>query len=829
MRNPASYQEQELVEDTSDALAKLDWDQDWTTAVAEAASILNDAISAEYGGVAEFHQRLTGYGFAESVAAGTAVRELLDGVPHDSKAETLATALDHASVKNEGVILAYRREYLELDELGWTEPDPETEKGLWKTAGHLGYQEILLARETLKLSAYLCATPGQFGPKKEEHFLEAAQAAYETTLCQNGETPEHALACIDLAYRRLSYVARSHLESVLDHIPASYPAEQEIRTLMDKLDHTTFSNGAELLHLTAYALSETLEIDGTVNDGEQDKFHQLSQMALEYARITQMGDVANESTLYQHLNQEQIIEMMSYDAIANMRQMGYRNEREVVDDIGSNDWNRVCIGLEAMHTSTQQQYSGIIANHILFMSSKNPAHDEAAARYRHLETILKAEEDTSPYTPAAADSMGALQDAGAPELSVQLDQLMNDSHSCNLLRMAPAVQFPPHSQMFPSERHYHYDDLIAMLPEIIEDQILIPGNSYSPNYIERANHEVNRMGYRLMSEVQERLLEQLHGCGRLVDTANQKQLSEPVAERLQAFQENAEQTAMTGIDELPTQLQIETAAALAGVTLALQDCATRRDEAKITHLLDMMETDQKNAEAEAEQMLHPMICAALEAAKKSAANWTEEQLTDGQYGYEVRYADLQYMETDGGRMQWLRESGQEQTMGRYAGDCTVRALATAVGQEQAYGQIWSEITESLNDNTQNADNGAKAMQIHDTYAAHGLISIYIDSQLPPGSAQREIDMREIPEALSHLFDNSAIPLTYIINTYRHVVAIVDGTLKDDRDTRQMGEDQNQGALGRVQAFWMKSDDPDLIQRARDDFARYARVRANSAA
>ena len=259
MRNPASYKEQELVEDTSHVLAQLDWDQDWTTAVAEAASILNEAISEEYGGVAEFHQRLTGYGFAESIAAGTAVRELLDGVPHDSKAETLATALDHASVKNEGVILAYRREYYELDELGWAEPNPATEKGLSNTAGELGYQGILLARETLKLSAYLCATPGEFGPKKGEHFLEATQAAYETTLCQNGETTEQALAGIDLAYRRLSYVARSHLESVLDHIPASYPAEQEISALMKNLDQTTFSNGAELLHLTAYALSETLE------------------------------------------------------------------------------------------------------------------------------------------------------------------------------------------------------------------------------------------------------------------------------------------------------------------------------------------------------------------------------------------------------------------------------------------------------------------------------------------------------------------------------------------------------------------------------------------
>ena len=88
-------------------------------------------------------------------------------------------------------------------------------------------------------------------------------------------------------------------------------------------------------------------------------------------------------------------------------------------------------------------------------------------------------------------------------------------------------------------------------------------------------------------------------------------------------------------------------------------------------------------------------------------------------------------------------------------------------------------------------------------------------------------MREIPEALRHLFDDK--PLTYIVNTYDHAVAIVDGTLQDDRDTRQIGEEHNQGSSGRVHALWMKSDDPDLIQKARDDFARYARVRTNSAA
>ena len=180
-------------------------------------------------------------------------------------------------------------------------------------------------------------------------------------------------------------------------------------------------------------------------------------------------------------------------------------------------------------------------------------------------------------------------------------------------------------------------------------------------------------------------------------------------------------------------------------------------------------------------------------------------------------------------MQWLQESGQEQTMERYVGDCTVRALAAATGQEQNYGQIWSDITDSLKESGQTADNGAKAIQIHDTYAAYGLVRIYIDSQLPPGSAQREIDMREVPQALGHLFNDSEHPLTYIVNTYNHAVAIVDGTLKDDRDTRQMGEDHDQGSSGRVRALWMKCDDLDLIQKARDDFARYARVRTNSAA
>ena len=731
MRNPASYQEQETLLDPLDALAQLDWDQDWTAAVAEAACILNDAISEEYGDLDEFHQRLTGYGFAESVAAGYTVREMLESVPDDSKAETLATALDQTSNKNESVTLAYRREYCELDQLGWPEPTPQDEKGLSETAGTQIYEKILLAREILKLSAYLCATPGEFGPKNGEYFLDATKAAYETTLCQNGERPEQAIACIDLAYKRLSYVARNHLESVLDHIPDSYPAKQEVRTVIERLDQKNVSNSAELLHHTADALSTTLEIDGTVAEIDQFKFYQLSQMALEFQQPGQTKEQSDEPTLYQNLNGKQIIETMTYDAIADIRTMGYRNEREVINDIGSDDWNRVCTGLEAMHTSVHQKYPDTIAHHILFMSGKNPARDETSARYRHLETIVYAGENKAAYTPRATDAMETLQDAGAPELSVKLDQLMNNSRDCNLLRMAPAVQFPPHAQMFPAERHYHYDDLISMLPQIVEEQVHIPGNSYPSDYIERANHEVNRMGYRLMTEIQERLLEQLHGCGRLVETATQKELSQVVTERLRGFQENAEQTAITGMEQLPSQQHIENAAALAGVTLALQDCTTRRNEGKIMHLLDMMETDQPAAEAEARQMLHPMIRTAMQAA----ANWTEQHLTDGQYGYEVRYADIQYMKTDGGRMQWLQKSGQEHTMERYAGDCTVRALAAAIGQETAYGQIWSEITEKLKDTGQDADNGAQAMQIHDTYAAYGL-------ETGPESPDLEVELRQ---------------------------------------------------------------------------------------
>ena len=825
MRNSASYQMQEATHDPANDLSKMDWNRNWEIVVAEAASILNDALSEEYGDLTEFHRRMSVYGFAESATAGAVVRELLENVPNESKAEILAKSLDHANISNEGVILAYRREYYELDKLSWPEPEPATEHSILEMTGTQAYQQILLAREILKRAAYLCATPGEFGPKKEAHFLDATRKAYQHTICENGETPQQALEHIDLAYRRLSYVARNHLESVLDHIPPEYPAADEIDFIIRKLDQTKTIHGADLFRHTAKALSDTLAIDGTIPNEDQAKLHDLAEIAQQCQYITGQWETDTDSTQYRNLDGTEIIEKIGYDAIANLRKMGYRNEREVIEDMASDDWNRVCHGLEAIDTAAPQQYSSMVAHYILSMTEKSKGHDTASARYRHLEGILKAGSGTAAYTSRAADAMEKLQNAGAPELAIKLDQTMRNSLQCNLLRMAPNIQYPPHSQMFPSERHFHYDDLISKIPEVIKDIALIPGHESTP-YTERATHEVNRMGYRLLSEVKERLLEQIRGNGQLVQLAYQNWLSEPTTERIREFQEKATQASDARLYILPSQQYIEEATAMVGVTLALQKCMTTNDEEKTMRLLDLVENDQAAAKEEAAEMLHPMIQAALGSARETAASWSEAEMLDGQTTYEVSYADLQFIETDGGRNKWLQESGEHLNREKYAGDCTVRALAVATGQTQEYGKLWEEITETVKHTGKDADDGARPIDFHDTYAAHGMMHVYIDSQLPSGYAQREIDIREIQEAMSHLFDDTENPLIYIVNTYNHNVTVVNGTLMDDRDTRQIGEDNT---YGRVHNLWVKCDDPELLQRAREDFARYARVRAHSAA
>ena len=831
MKNPALYQA--ITQDTNWAqeIAQLDWDLGHDVTTSHAAAMLNDAISEEYGDVAEFQKRLSSRGFAESIAAGKFMRETLEHAPPEFQPDIIAIALDQAGADTDATILAYRRDYCDLDGLGWAEPDPILEPILEHAAGAELYQAILLARETMKQSAYLCSTPGEFGPNNEPHFLDSLRTSYEATLYQEGTTPEQVLETIDLAYRRISYVTRRHLDSFLDQ---SQP-EPVIEAMIANLDQAEILSGFQSLHQTTEALTYAIAVDGSVPDTEALRFQELARIADKSHQLADRRAPEKDDTLYQHIPPPDQIERMSYDTIERIRNMGYRNELELVDTIASDDWNHVCRGLQDLKDAIQEPMAGYaIARHITGLTQKSLDADAVLTRYHHLDNIHAADQGQAHYTPEAATALEALQAEGAPELAVKLDQMLQHSSNINLLRMAPSAENTEHSRAPLSVLHLHYNDLISTLPEIVATQGILQDQQDNLSYIERASHEVNRMGFRLMSEIRLRLAEQYSPNGRLVETAERRRLDDAVIEKVREFQETEQLTA----DEAATwplhPENIEWLATLTTMKLAMQHAIESYDNAELSKLLDSFNNDWNNPDVQdqALQMLHPIIQAAIGAAKDATAEWTFDQLINGETGYPVRYAELAFQETDGGREQWLQESPRGAGREAITGDCTVRALAAATGQPENYGDIWEAITERQQHSgfdNKDADKGSRPSEFHDVFAAYGVFEVYTDSQLPMGYARREIDLREVPEALHSLYNDTNAPLVYIVSTFNHNVAIVDNTLNDHADTRYIGANELDGPEGRVAKLWVMSNNPDTIEATRITFDQYARVRAHSAA
>ena len=835
MKNPALYQT--IPQDTNWAqeISQLDWHLQHDVTISHAAAMLNEAISEQYGDVAEFQNRLSGRGFAESIAAGKFMRETVEHAPPEFQPEIIATALDQAGANQDAIILAYRRDYTDLDGLHWPQPDPNLEPALQQAAGPAVYQEILIARQTLAQAAYLCATPGEFGPTNETHFLNLTRMSYEDTICQEGTTPQQVLESIDLAYRRISYVTRRHLDSFLNQSPAEHPAAPVIEAMIAGLDQADNHSGVQSLHQTSEALAHAIAVDGAVPKDEALRFQELARLAGESHHLAEQRAPEQPSTLYRHLQPPDSIERMSYETIERIRHMGYRNELELVDTIASDDWNQVCRGLQDLNDAIQDPIAGYhIARHITDLTEKTTDPNAALNRYHHLENIHAADHGRAYYTPESADALERLQAEGAPALAVKLDQMLQHSSNINLLRIAPTADRAEHSRAPLSALHLHYNDLISTLPQIITAQEMLQDQQEELSYVERASHEVNRMGFRLMCEIRLRLTEQYSPNGRLVETAERRRLDDAVIEKVREFQATEQLTADEAANWPLHPENIDWLATLTTMKLAMQHAVESYDNDELLPLLDSFTNDwnNPNVQDQALQMLHPMIQAALGAAKDAAASWSYADLADGENGYPVRYADLEFQETDGGREQWLLNSPLGAGREEITGDCTVRALAAAIGRPEDYGAIWEAITERQQNSgydNKDADKGSRPSEFHEVFAAYGVFEVYTDSQLPMGYARREIDLREVPVALRHLYDNTDEPLIYIVSTFNHNVAIVDETLKDHADTRYIGADPDEDQQGRVAKIWVKCSNNDTIEATRTTFDQYARVRAHSAA
>ena len=824
MTNALEYPNITEATDWQTTAENLDWKNNGPSAAMEAAAILNDTLAAEYLGIEDFQDHLTNRGFTESAATGAALQLLLEAVPPEYRTEVISCSLDLAKTENGDTILAHWRECIQTEGLNWSEPNQDNEQALANAVGEAAYRELATAREIFALSAYLCATPGNFGRNDRTHYLRAAGDAYEATLCQDGQTTEHTMEFLDLSFRRMAYVTRNHLESILDHTPPEYPEADDVKDIIERLNGQPQESGAQTLADTAQALWQAAATDGSMPEDRLESIRQLAAFARECAQSAAAKDLGQNS--YQYLTMEESKERLAYEATDNLRTMGYRDEHEIVTDIASGNWHQVCQAITAMQDATgNHQMSGIVAMEVLNLAEQNPGKTPAMVRYFHHERTLSDLAQGNAYIESAADAMTAMQDAGAGESAAKLDRMLRCSMEVQLLRTAPSSW-----ETYPNRSHQHYNDLAARTHDVVEDLDGIPENEDAHD--RRAAMATNHMIYRLMSETKEILLQQ-YRADNLSGNRATASLTKKTQERINQFMNNEAETAQSIAEALPLADNVQRMAKLTARKLALEEHVLSKDEPAVNGILEQLENDWDDPALHAECLasLHPMIQEALNAAERAATQWTDEEVLDGAQGYQITHAETRYTETDGGRESWLRDTGRINSQEIYAGDCTIRALASATGRPDLYGHFWETVSKQMQEtgaSSPNADHGARPVDLVELQATHGIFQIYNDATLPPGFARDTMDLREVPVALGNLF-NDDMPLTYMVGTNDHYVAVVKENLMDHADTRGIGEDDQKGTKGRVELLWIKCDDENILQQAKEAFNRYARVRAFFAA
>ena len=88
---------------------------------------------------------------------------------------------------------------------------------------------------------------------------------------------------------------------------------------------------------------------------------------------------------------------------------------------------------------------------------------------------------------------------------------------------------------------------------------------------------------------------------------------------------------------------------------------------------------------------------------------------------------------------------------------------------------------------------------------------------------RHLDIRESPTLPGLVTGEQEGQMTFIACTQTHAAAVVDGTVRDDRDSRDLGDRWKHPADGRLTELWVACDDPtrDAIQ---DILKKYREMR-----
>ena len=405
----------------------------------------------------------------------------------------------------------------------------------------------------------------------------------------------------------------------------------------------------------------------------------------------------------------------------------------------------------------------------------------------------------------------------------RLDQVM--AHSRNLeLRQLTGDPSTYHGNV-----HEQYIQCVADLPAAVAAKESMADTPWDEaQYREAVQHEVNRMAYRLNLEIQDRFLQQVSYGARLARLASEQNMSEDIVELLATNGTMlAEWVDNRRAENNPAAEQIETAVTAYLLQIQLEQAIAQRDEAAIEELLSDTITAAEIQEAidRAISNIGSEAAATVRAALDIAAQWPTEVIMDGANDYHAAFAALYFQYANRGREIWLADRADRHLRDVESGDCVARALNEATGGRN-YGPIWEELTRrrQLHDRDSDADVGVSPLEYRGIFLQYGMQPILDAGDDLNNVMRKHLDLREIPTLMEHLFPDQENPLTYIACTDTHAQAVVDGTLRDIRDRRNLGDQPAYRSESALTELWLKGDDPAVLEEARQTIVRYAAVR-----
>lgn len=355
-----------------------------------------------------------------------------------------------------------------------------------------------------------------------------------------------------------------------------------------------------------------------------------------------------------------------------------------------------------------------------------------------------------------------------------------------------------------------------------KDEIL--GQSWTAiDFLKAVEHEVNRTGYRINLEIQDRLTHQLHNPRRTAAAAHRNGFSEETVKRLEDVGRQKKNWAERRRQENePTAHRLEEAAWLHIIENGLQSAIERRDQEAVERILEPVRAREALRERAMEQIQHTsqQDLDSIQQALDTASKWTQAELQDGAADFHFPRAELGFEPSNDPRTEWLSQESQAGERAEITGDCVTRALDQATGGK-GYRNIWNEITSAVQARRpqEDADTGMQPWVYQPVYERHGLHPVMDVYENINDVMRRHLDIREIPTLLGHLFPDPDKPLTFIACSDRHAVPVVNNTVHDTWDSRSMAEQD-----GGLTSLHLKCDEQETLDAARAIIKTYRKVR-----